>query len=82
MVLVDAEAFERLRGERDQLVGTMDELHGKLEATDRERNTAVRLSEEREEWAQTTQGNLVGKILLQFPSDYQFLGHGMFDFPS
>jgi hypothetical protein len=43
-VLADAEAFERLRGERDQLVGTMDELHGKLDASDRERIATVRLS--------------------------------------
>jgi hypothetical protein len=49
--LVDVEAFKWLRGEQDQLVGTVDELHGKLEAIDQGRNAIVCLSEEREEQA-------------------------------
>jgi hypothetical protein len=49
--VTDAMAFEWLQKERDQLVHTMEGLHGKLEATGQERDTVVRLSEEREEQA-------------------------------
>jgi hypothetical protein len=62
----------------NKLVGAMDELRGKLKAADREHNTVVRLSEEREEQERAAQGNLVSKILLLFPSDCQFLGRGVF----
>jgi hypothetical protein len=80
--LVDAEALERLRGEWDQLVGTMDELHGKLEVIDQERDAAVCLSKEQEEQARVTHGNLAGKILLLLPSDCRLHRRGVFDFPS
>jgi translation initiation factor 2B subunit (eIF-2B alpha/beta/delta family) len=49
--VTNAMAFERLQKERDQLVHTMEGLHGKLEATGQERDNVMRLSEEREEQA-------------------------------
>jgi hypothetical protein len=64
------------------LVGAVDELRGKLEAFDRERNAAMCLSEEREEQAWTTRVNLMSKIPLLFPLDCQFLDRGMFNFSS
>jgi hypothetical protein len=77
--LVDAEAFERLRGEQDLLVGTVKELRGELVAIDQESDAVVRLSEELA-WAALW--NLAGKILLLFPTDCRFLKRGVFDFPS
>jgi hypothetical protein len=74
--------FERLRGEWNQLVGTVDELRGKLEAIDQERDATLRLSEEWEEQARVAQGNLAGRILLLLLSDCQFHRRGVFDFPS
>jgi hypothetical protein len=50
------------------LAHSMDELRNKLEAADQERDAAVRLSEEREEQAQSALGSLASKILLLFPS--------------
>jgi hypothetical protein len=76
-VLADADAFERLRVEQDRLVGTVE-----LEAIDQERDVTMRLSEEREEQARASQGNLAGKIHLLFPLDCRFLRRGVFDFPS
>jgi hypothetical protein len=81
-VLADADAFERLRVEQDRLVGTVDELRDELEAIDQERDVTMRLSEEREEQARASQGNLAGKIHLLFPLDCRFLRRGVFDFPS
>jgi hypothetical protein len=60
----------------------VDELRGELEAINQERNAAVHLSEEREEQAWAAQGNLMGKILVLFPSDCRFLRCGVFDFSS
>jgi hypothetical protein len=67
--LVDAEAFERLRGERNQLVGTVDELRGELAVIDQKCDATVCLSEEWEEQAWVAHGDLAGKILFPLPSE-------------
>jgi hypothetical protein len=64
------------------LVGTVEELHGELEAINQERDATVRLFEEREEQVQVAEGNLAGKILLLLPSNYRFHRRRVFDFPS
>jgi hypothetical protein len=61
-------AFELLQEERDQLVCTVEGLHGELEANGQERDAAVQLSEEKEEQARSAQGSLASKIFLLLPS--------------
>jgi hypothetical protein len=61
-------AFERLQEELDQLLRTMEGLHGELEANVQECVADVRLFEEREEQARSAQGSLASKMFLLLPS--------------